>query len=346
MLLTAAIIFLAAFVKAGDATNTAAAPVILEGAVQQVDVGAEALEEADPRLRGSIPAIEDDGNDDDEGKDNLHHQNAAMALSIADADKDPRDDVDAYGLGLISNGDAFYLMPDYGGELFVCSDDCYHITLKNVDYKEANPTKCQWIASGSEIEFMFSVGCNNKVMDVSGNRCKDMAGVILYTFTGARNQKWIDPDPDWDSGQFKTFGWCNKYLSWSPDIGEVIAKIISGSSDNEGYKLKITPTGDYESRVWHKESVRYERVKRVSDAPSWCGCDRDVTRDECLLAGREAGVGLNLYKTLNVGSWDYTPCGCFFWANGGNVWIDWNTSAKCKTTGVGHNAYLGLVCKK
>ena len=51
MFLTAAIIFIAAFGSAG-ATNTVAAPVILEGAVQQVDVESH---EADLRLRGSIP---------------------------------------------------------------------------------------------------------------------------------------------------------------------------------------------------------------------------------------------------------------------------------------------------
>lgn len=174
MFLTAAIIFIAAFGSAG-ATNTVAAPVILEGAVQQVDVESH---EADLRLRGSIPLPQD----------------AAAA----------QDDVYADGL---STSTSFYL--SVASQTYACSDDCYHVELKQRDYKEANPSKCQWQMGGSDS--ILNVGCS-KVMDVSGNRCKNGQGIILYTHNASRNQKWTGRQHS-STIWFQTKGiWCNKAL--------------------------------------------------------------------------------------------------------------------------------------
>eukprot|EP00578_Thalassiosira_sp_NH16_P027671 CAMPEP_0181103170 /NCGR_PEP_ID=MMETSP1071-20121207/14719_1 /TAXON_ID=35127 /ORGANISM="Thalassiosira sp., Strain NH16" /LENGTH=237 /DNA_ID=CAMNT_0023186219 /DNA_START=77 /DNA_END=791 /DNA_ORIENTATION=+ len=128
MFLTAATMFLAASAGAG-ATSTAAAPIILEGAVQQVDVESH---QADLRLRGSIPLPQD----------------AAAALSFADADEDPQDDVYADGLGSIPSlksaegTSSWYL--SVANQVYACSDNCSNVELKQRDYKEANPSKCQW----------------------------------------------------------------------------------------------------------------------------------------------------------------------------------------------------------
>eukprot|EP00578_Thalassiosira_sp_NH16_P032015 CAMPEP_0181079742 /NCGR_PEP_ID=MMETSP1071-20121207/2191_1 /TAXON_ID=35127 /ORGANISM="Thalassiosira sp., Strain NH16" /LENGTH=225 /DNA_ID=CAMNT_0023161163 /DNA_START=77 /DNA_END=754 /DNA_ORIENTATION=+ len=224
MFLTAATMFLAASAGAG-ATSTAAAPIILEGAVQQVDVESH---QADLRLRGSIPLPQD----------------AAAALSFADADEDPQDDVYADGLGSIPSlksaegTSSWYL--SVANQVYACSDNCSNVELKQRDYKEANPSKCQW--QMGESNSIKNVGCN-KVMDIYDNRCKRGQEIILYTHNAkARNQKWTKRDMDFSkvnrSIWFQTKGiWCNRSIV------------------NQGTKLMLSADFDSPDRYLRQEFV-------------------------------------------------------------------------------------------
>ncbi len=69
-----------------------------------------------------------------------------------------------------------------------------------------------------------------------------------------------------------------------------------------------------------------------------CPDNLDVTEDECLEAAHGAGVGMELNNFLNVGTWDFLPCGCFIYKG---EWVDY------KDPNVGNcnaNTFAQLVC--
>ncbi len=49
-----------------------------------------------------------------------------------------------------------------------------------------------------------------------------------------------------------------------------------------------------------------------------------VTEEDCLQAAQEVGTSMTLKDTLNVGSWPFTPCGCFIYID---HWIDYKDPA-------------------
>ncbi len=51
-----------------------------------------------------------------------------------------------------------------------------------------------------------------------------------------------------------------------------------------------------------------------------CENGKAVSEEDCLQAALEVGIGMSLKDFLNVGSWDFTPCGCFIYADS---WVDY-----------------------
>ena len=66
-----------------------------------------------------------------------------------------------------------------------------------------------------------------------------------------------------------------------------------------------------------------------------CTDNKDISKDQCLATatklGKEAGM-TGLKDTLNVGTWNFTPCGCFIYDAGVDKWIDYKDPAagNCK----------------
>ncbi len=48
--------------------------------------------------------------------------------------------------------------------------------------------------------------------------------------------------------------------------------------------------------------------------------NKAVSEEECLEAAQEVGTSMTLKDFLNVGTWDFTPCGCFIYINN---WVDY-----------------------
>jgi hypothetical protein len=76
------------------------------------------------------------------------------------------------------------------------------------------------------------------------------------------------------------------------------------------------------------------------DGGGICATGKALTQDECLDAAHEVGVGMNLRDSLNVGSWNFTPCGCFIYLD---EWVDYKDPAvgNCNP-----DPNANLVCQK
>ncbi len=72
-----------------------------------------------------------------------------------------------------------------------------------------------------------------------------------------------------------------------------------------------------------------------------CPDGKALTKQECLQAAREVGSStMTLRDTLNVGSWVFTPCGCFIYIN---HWVDYKSplNGNCVP-----DSKSNLVCRK
>ena len=71
-----------------------------------------------------------------------------------------------------------------------------------------------------------------------------------------------------------------------------------------------------------------------------CTTGKALTQEECFVAANEVGIGMNLRDSLNVGSWNFTPCGCFIYIY---HWVDYKDPqhGNCKP-----DSNSKLVCRK
>jgi hypothetical protein len=100
--------------------------------------------------------------------------------------------------------------------------------------------------------------------------------------------------------------------------------IVSGSSYED---MGDSPPSDFE-------------LYANGDGGRICATGKALTQEECLDAAHEVGVGMNLRDSLNVGSWNFTPCGCFIYIDD---FVDYKDPANgnCKP-----DSDSNLVCRK
>ncbi len=75
--------------------------------------------------------------------------------------------------------------------------------------------------------------------------------------------------------------------------------------------------------VCRKEALpAFELRAHLNDTEGICPQGKAVNRKDCLRAAHEVGVNMTLSSTLNIGSWDFLPCGCFIYTD---EWVDYKS---------------------
>lgn len=134
----------------------------------------------------------------------------------------------------------------------------------------------------------------------------------------------------WDFTPCGCFIYINSWVDYKDPLH---GKCLPDSKSNLVCKKEVGTTPD--SPAPETDLELYD-----NGAAGICPEGRAVTEQECLEAAHEVGIGMTLKATLNIGSWDFTPCGCFIYID---HWVDYKDPlhGKCLP-----DTNSNLVCRK